>query len=139
MIVRPTGLLVIAVVAASQAAAAPDFAPAVKADYDRHLEALFVDFHRNPELSYLEARTAKVMAKELRAVGGIDVTEGIGGTAVVGVLRNGPRAVVLVRLGAVGGCSAGGPPAPAGGRRGVPRLSRGLLPRLPPRPLAGHG
>lgn len=75
----------------------PDFAAAVEADYKAHLEALFLDFHRNPELSYKESRTAAIMAKELRAVGGIEVTEGVGGTGVVGVMRNGPGPVVLVR------------------------------------------
>lgn len=52
--------------------AQPDIVQAVEADYAVHLEALFLDFHRNPELSLLETRTAAVMAKELRAIGGID-------------------------------------------------------------------
>ena len=53
--------------AAAPAAAAPDFAPAVAADYRGHLKALFLDFHRNPELSYRETRTAGIIARELRA------------------------------------------------------------------------
>jgi hippurate hydrolase len=77
--------------------AEPDFAPAVEADYAAHLEALFVDFHKNPELSYKETRTAAIMAKELRAVGGIEVTEGVGGTGVVGVMKNGTGPTILVR------------------------------------------
>lgn len=75
----------------------PDFAPAVAADYDGYLEKLFLDFHRNPELSFKETRTAAIMAKELRAVGGIEVTEKVGGTGVVGVMRNGAGPVVLLR------------------------------------------
>ena len=51
-------------------AAAADYRDAVKADYDKHLEALFLDFHKNPELSYVETRTARIIAKELRAAGG---------------------------------------------------------------------
>ena len=90
-------LLLAACAIPAPALAAPDFAPAVKADYDSRLKALFLDFHRNPELSFKETRTAAIMAKELRAVGGITVTEKVGGTGVVGVMRNGPGPVVLVR------------------------------------------
>jgi hippurate hydrolase len=77
-------------------AAGADFADSIKADYDKRLGAMFVDFHRNPELSFKENRTAKVIAKALRAEG-IAVTEGVGGTGVVGVLRNGEGPTVLVR------------------------------------------
>lgn len=82
---------------ATPALAGPDFAPAVEADYTGHLEALFLDFHKHPELSWKETRTAGIMAKELRAIGGIEVTEGVGGTGVVGVMKNGAGPVVLVR------------------------------------------
>jgi hippurate hydrolase len=81
---------------ASPAVAASPVADAVKADYDSRLGALFVDFHRNPELSYVEHRTAKIMAQQLRAAGAT-VTEGVGGTGVVGVMKNGDGPVVLVR------------------------------------------
>jgi amidohydrolase len=90
-------LLLAAACLATPAVAAPDFAPAVKADYDRQLGALFDWFHRNPELSFKETKTAARMAKELRAVKGMQVTEGVGGTGVVGVLKNGEGPVVLVR------------------------------------------
>lgn len=90
-------LLATSLLASPAHAKGPDFAAAVEADYAAHLEALFLDFHRNPELSYKESRTAGIMAKELRAVGGIDVTEGVGGTGVVGVMRNGKGPTVLVR------------------------------------------
>src|SRR3546814_10235053 len=73
---------------AAPAFAAPDFADEVKTDYDQHLEALFIDFHKNPELSYVEKRTAGIIAKELRAAGAT-VTEGVGGTGVVGIMKNG--------------------------------------------------
>ena len=89
--------LLAAAAISAPALAAPDFAPAVKADYDSRLKALFLDFHRNPELSFKENRTAAIMAKELRAVDGVTVTENVGGTGVVGVMRNGPGPVVLVR------------------------------------------
>lgn len=77
--------------------AAPDYAPAIKADYDRSLGALWDYFHRNPELSFKEVNTAARMAKELRAVQGMMVTEKVGGTGVVGVLKNGDGPVVMLR------------------------------------------
>lgn len=36
-------------------------------DYDANLEALFLHFHANPELSGMETRTAARLAQELRA------------------------------------------------------------------------
>jgi hippurate hydrolase len=94
---RSSVLLCLAAFAASPALAAPAFAPAVKADYEHRLGALFDWFHRNPELSYKETNTAARMARELRSIPGIEVTEGVGGTGVVGVMRNGDGPAVLVR------------------------------------------
>ena len=95
MRLRP--LLGLCVFLAAPVIAAPGLAPAVKADYDQRLGALVDWFHRNPELSYMETRTAARMAKELRAIPGIEVTEKVGGTGVVGVMRNGAGPTVLVR------------------------------------------
>lgn len=89
--------LVAACLPATPVLAASDVVPAVEADYAAHLEKLFLDFHQNPELSFLEVRTAAIMAKELRAIGGIEVTEKVGGTGVVGVMRNGDGPVLLMR------------------------------------------
>lgn len=69
---------------------------AVVEDYDSHLEALFTHFHLNPELSFQEVQTAKRLAQELRNAG-VTVTEGVGGTGIVGMLSNGPGPLVLVR------------------------------------------
>lgn len=88
--------LLLACTLAAAPAAAADFAGAIKADYDKRLGAMFVDFHRNPELSFKENRTAKIIARELRAAGAT-VTEGVGGTGVVGMMRNGEGPTVLVR------------------------------------------
>ena len=60
----------------------------IAADYRERLAALFDHFHRNPELSGLEVETSKRLAAELRALG-YEVTEGVGGTGVVAVMRNG--------------------------------------------------
>ncbi len=73
-----------------------NLAQAVEADYDSYLEPLFVHFHKNPELSFLEGKTAARMAEELRAVG-IEVTENVGGTGVVGMMRNGEGPLILLR------------------------------------------
>ncbi len=73
-----------------------NLAQAVEADYDSYLEPLFVHFHQNPELSFLESKTAARMAEELRAVG-IEVTENVGGTGVVGMMRNGEGPLILLR------------------------------------------
>ena len=90
-------LMLAGALAASPAWGAPDLSAAVKADYDKQLGALFDWFHRNPELSFKETKTAARMAKELRAIPGMTVTEGVGGTGVVGVMKNGGGPVVLVR------------------------------------------
>ncbi len=60
------------------------------------LEALYVDLHQNPELSLQEKETAAKLAARLRALG-YEVTTGVGGHGVVGVLRNGKGPTVLLR------------------------------------------
>ena len=77
--------------------AKPDYSADVKADYDKSLGALWDHFHRNPELSFREYKTGARMAQELRAIPGIVVTEKVGQTGVVGVLKNGDGPVVLIR------------------------------------------
>jgi amidohydrolase len=59
-------------------------------------ESLYFDLHRHPELSLHEERTAATLAAALRALG-YEVTEGVGHTGVVGVLKNGNGPVVLLR------------------------------------------
>jgi amidohydrolase len=50
------------------------------------LLALRRDFHRHPELSHHETRTAEIIAERLHAAR-LDVRTGVGGTGVVGVLH----------------------------------------------------
>jgi amidohydrolase len=76
---------------------APELTAIVATDYNRSLKALWEDLHANPELSFKETRTAGVIARELRAIGGIEITEGVGKTGVVGVIRNGAGPTVLLR------------------------------------------
>jgi hippurate hydrolase len=82
---------------AAPAAAEPDWAPAVRADYTASLGSMWDWFRRNPELSFKETKTAARMATELKAVPGMVVTEGVGGTGVVGVLKNGTGPTILLR------------------------------------------
>jgi amidohydrolase len=79
------------------AATQSEFEPAVRAHYQNELGALFKHFHANPELSFREFNTGARMAKELRRLKGIEVTEKVAGTGVVGVLRNGDGPVVMIR------------------------------------------
>ncbi|WP_206668122.1 amidohydrolase [Teichococcus oryzae] len=60
------------------------------------IEGIYKDIHANPELSMQERRTAGIAAEWLRKQG-YEVAEGVGGVGVVGVLRNGDGATVLLR------------------------------------------
>jgi len=60
------------------------------------VEDFYRDLHQHPELSHAERRTAARVAERLGAAG-YEVHEGIGGTGVVGVLRNGDGRSVLLR------------------------------------------
>jgi len=60
------------------------------------LEAIYQDLHCHPELSMQEFRTAGIAADYLAAYG-FEVRRGVGGTGVVGVLRNGDGPTVMLR------------------------------------------
>ena len=83
---------------------------------DAELVTLYQQLHAAPELSFKEAKTAALLADELKALGftvteGLgdawvkekstkdhgEVREGVGGYGVVGVFENGPGPVVLIR------------------------------------------
>ncbi|MCX9147841.1 M20 metallopeptidase family protein [Erythrobacter sp. WG] len=88
----------LALALASQPVAAEDLATkaAIEGEYDSYLAPLFLEFHQNPELGFLENRTAAKMAAELKAAG-LTVTTGVGGTGVVGILKNGKGPTILIR------------------------------------------
>lgn len=73
-----------------------DLRAEIEADYKANLAALFDHFHRNPELSHREFKTAERLAREIRALG-YEVTEKVGGTGVVAVLKNGAGPTVMIR------------------------------------------
>jgi len=57
---------------------------------------LYEHFHQHPELSFHEVETAKRLAEELRQAG-FEVTTGVGGHGVVGLLKNGDGPTVMFR------------------------------------------
>lgn len=59
-------------------------------------EDVYRDLHQHPELSHQEFRTAAVVADRLGAAG-FELTTGVSGTGVVGILRNGEGPAVLLR------------------------------------------
>ena len=88
--------MVLLVLCVSPLSAGQDLAQAVSEDYETSLADLFIYFHSHPELSFREYETAARLAEELRAAG-VEVTEGVGGTGLVGMLRNGDGPLVMVR------------------------------------------
>lgn len=68
---------------------------AIDADSERLIN-IFKDIHQNPELGFMEVRTAGIVEKELKALG-YDVKTGIGKTGVVGILKNGDGPIVMYR------------------------------------------
>jgi hippurate hydrolase len=64
---------------------------------DAQWAQVYRQLHANPELSGAEYETAALVARELRAMLGWEVTEGVGGTGVVGVLRGAPGPTIWLR------------------------------------------
>ncbi len=60
------------------------------------LEALYIDLHRHPELSFQETRTAGVITRELAGLG-LEYVEGLGKTGVATSIVNGDGPVVWLR------------------------------------------
>src|SRR5258707_1546556 len=58
--------------------------------------ALYLDLHQNPELSSHETQTAAKLAGRLKSLG-YDVTEHVGGTGIVAILKNGNGPTVMLR------------------------------------------
>jgi len=93
---KPSCLLLATTLFLAPAAYSSELSESIQQDYDSHLGALWDHFHQNPELSTLEFRTAERMASELREAG-FEVTEQVGGTGVVAMLRNGNGPMVMMR------------------------------------------
>jgi amidohydrolase len=85
-------LTVLTGLAFAQKASLPSEVNAVYPD----AHALYVDLHQNPELSSHETQTAAKLAGRLRDLG-YDVTEHVGGTGVVAIMKNGAGPTVMFR------------------------------------------
>jgi amidohydrolase len=60
------------------------------------LLALYRDLHEHPELSFQEVNTSAKLTAQARKLG-FEVTEHVGKTGVVAVMKNGPGPVLLIR------------------------------------------
>lgn len=89
------GLLATASMLAATPAQADDLTKAIADDLPSLME-IYRDLHSHPELSGEEVRTAAKLAAEARRLG-FDVTEKVGGTGVVAVMKNGEGPTVLLR------------------------------------------
>ena len=87
--------LAIAAMAIPGTANAAALSDAIRADMPQ-LMTLYRDLHANPELSMQEVRTPAKIAPEMRKLG-FDVTEHVGRTGVVAVMKNVPGPVLLIR------------------------------------------
>jgi hippurate hydrolase len=58
--------------------------------------ALYLDLHEHPELSNHEVQTAEKLAARLREIG-YEVTEHVGGTGIVAVMKNGTGSTIMLR------------------------------------------
>jgi amidohydrolase len=81
--------------AAPATAAAADLGEAVRADMPS-LMTLYRDLHANPELSMQEVRTPAKLAAEMKKLG-FTVTEKVGKTGVVAVMKNGAGPTLMIR------------------------------------------
>jgi amidohydrolase len=66
----------------------PDLAP---------YESIYKDLHKHPGLSLQEYLAAETAAKGLRSLPGFDVRTNIGGTGLIGILKNGGDKTILLR------------------------------------------
>lgn len=92
-------LLALASMTCHAQSAADRFVPEVNSVAARiypDLDAIYKDIHSHPELGFEEVRTAARLAADMRALG-FEVTEKIGKTGVVAILRNGAGPTVMVR------------------------------------------
>ena len=87
--------LAAATMSAATPASAATLSDAIHADMPE-LMTLYRDLHANPELSMEEVRTPAKIAPLVRKLG-FDVTEHVGKTGVVAVMKNGPGPVLLIR------------------------------------------
>ena len=84
-----------AAMAVTSPTAGATLSDSIRADMPQ-LMTLYRDLHANPELSMQEVRTPAKLAPEMRKLG-FAVTEHVGKTGLVAVMKNGPGPVLLIR------------------------------------------
>jgi amidohydrolase len=92
---RPITLALLAASIMAAPSHAATLNEAIRADMPQ-LMALYRDLHANPELSMQEVRSPAKLAAEMRKLG-FAVTEKVGKTGVVGVMKNGEGPTLLIR------------------------------------------
>ena len=92
----PLSLILTTLLMAPAAQGAEYLRESIAKDYEDNLAEQFVYFHKNPELSNFESKTAKILADKIRDMG-YEVTEGVGGTGIVAVMKNGPGPTIMIR------------------------------------------
>ena len=92
---RPTLIAACAALTIAVPATAQDLRTSLNGDMPDLME-LYRDLHANPELSFEEHETAAKLAKRMRDLG-FEVTEGVGKTGVVSVMKNGEGPTVMLR------------------------------------------
>jgi amidohydrolase len=90
-----TGKTALAGLLFASPASADTLRDAIQRDLPSLME-LYRDLHANPELSFQEFKTAAKLADEARRLG-FAVTEKVGQTGVVAVMKNGAGPVVMIR------------------------------------------
>ena len=88
-------LTLFALMAARALAQNPGITKEVEAVYP-DARALYMDIHQHPELSGHETQTAQKIAERMRTIG-YDVTEHVGGTGVVALMKNGAGPTIMLR------------------------------------------
>jgi hippurate hydrolase len=88
-------LFLVAAAMAAAPATGATLSDAIHADIPQLMD-LYRDLHAHPELSMQEARTPALLAPQMRKLG-FDVTEHVGKTGLVAVMKNGPGPVLLIR------------------------------------------
>jgi len=92
---RLAQFLLFCALTASALAQAPSISKEVETVYP-DARALYLDLHQNPELSSHETQTAAKLATRLRSLG-YNVTEHVGGTGIVAILKNGDGPTIMLR------------------------------------------
>jgi hippurate hydrolase len=92
---RLAQLFLIAILNVAACAQTPTAAKEVDSVYPE-AHSLYVDVHQHPELSSHETQTAEKLAGRWRSLG-YEVTEHVGGTGVVAILKNGPGPTIMLR------------------------------------------